>query len=439
MLVQKASFKLNGDSSKNSVTFVILMKLYLRLLRESVIMAWHALVVNKLRTILSLLGVTIGIFSIIAVFTAVDGLERSVKDSVNSLGSNVIYVQKWPWAFGKDFPWWKYWQRPVASIKEMDQLKQRNTLAENFAFMAFLGDVTLKSQFSSVENCNISLVSHEYANIANFNLKDGRYFTENESSGGAAIAIIGAAVADALFPNTGPIDKVVTVRGRKVHVIGVLLREGESIIGNSNDNTIIVPVNFARKFLDLRSERLNPLIMVEAKTGITNAELMDELRGNMRAIRRLRPAEEDNFALNETKLLSNQISNLFSVVTIAGWIIGGFSILVGGFGIANIMFVSVKERTPQIGIQKSLGAKNYFILFQFLTESVTLCMIGGALGIIVVFIISLIASAFGFDFPLTLKNILLGLSVSAIIGIISGSFPALKAAKLDPVEAIRAN
>ncbi|HOS47681.1 MAG TPA: ABC transporter permease [Bacteroidia bacterium] len=415
------------------------MKIYLRLLRESVIMAWHALVVNKLRTILSLLGVTIGIFAIIAVFTAVDGLENTIKGSVNSLGSNVIYVQKWPWVFGSDFPWWKYWQRPVASYKEMEQLKARNSLAEQMAFVAFINDATIKSGTNAVDNAEVDLVSHDYKDLTTFNLEQGRYFTENESMGGAPVAVIGADIADAILPGVDPIDKEITVKGRRVHVIGVFVREGESMLGKTKDKTVMVPVNFARKFLDIRSERLNPMIMVKGKEGVTNNELIDELRSNMRSIRRLRPSEDDSFALNETKLLSNQLGSLFHMLTVAGWIIGSFSILVGGFGIANIMFVSVRERTPIIGIQKSLGAKNYFILFQFLTESVILCVVGGGLGIFLVFIGSYLASFGGLDMPLSLANTVLGISVSVIIGIISGLLPAFQASQLDPVEAIRAN
>ena len=415
------------------------MKLIVRLIRESIIMAWHALVVNKLRTILSLLGVTIGIFAIITVFTAVDSMEANVKGSVEKLGNNVIYVQKWPWAFGGDYAWWKYWQRPVPTITEMQQLKERSQLAENMAFMAFLNGQTLKWQGNVVENCDITLTSHDYDKIAGFDLYDGRYFTEAESNGGYPVALVGYDVAMNLFPNTSALDKDITVKGRKAKVIGIFAKEGESLIGNTHDNTVIIPVNYGRKFIDIKTDRSGPMIMVKAIPNIANQELIDELRGNMRAIHRLRPMEEDDFALNETKLLSAQVGQLFGVVSLVGAIIGGFSILVGGFGIANIMFVSVRERTPIIGIQKSLGAKNYFILIQYLTESIILCLIGGLLGLLLVFFATLLAGNFGFEMAMSWRNVITGVSVSALIGVISGLFPAAAAARLDPVEAIRSN
>lgn len=409
-----------------------------RLIIESIVMAWHALVVNKLRTFLSLLGVTIGIFAIIAVFTAVDSMENSVKGSVEKLGNNVVQVQKWPWTFGSDYPWWKYWQRPVATIDEMGQLSERSLLIDNAAFMATVTVQSLRWQGNSVENCQMDLVSHDYDKVTSFDLVDGRYFTESESNGGYPVAIIGYEVARNLYPGISPIDKTIAGKGRKAKVIGVFAKEGESIIGNSRDNKVVIPANYGRKFVDIRSDRSDPRILVKAKVGVSNEELMDELRGHLRSIRRLRPREEDNFALNETKLLTAQVGQLFNVVSLVGGIIGGFSILVGGFGIANIMFVSVRERTPIIGIQKALGAKNYFILIQYLTESVLLCLIGGASGIFFVYLASLAAGSFGFEMSLSLKNILTGMGISALIGVVSGLFPAATAARLDPVEAIRA-
>jgi putative ABC transport system permease protein len=417
------------------------MFIYFRLFKESLLFALHALVVNKLRTFLSLLGITIGIFTIITVFTVVDALKTNVRNSVNSLGENVVYIQKWPWSFGKDYPWWKYWQRPLPGYSEMEELRPMIINAEAMAMMAFINSKTIKYRNNSIENADVTCVSHDWSLIRSFELQEGRYFTESESMGGRAIAILGSDVATNLFPEGNPIGKEITAVGRKFMVVGVFAHEGKSIIDNTNDNSVVIPINFARKILDIRSDRVNPFIMVKGMPGVTNAELIDELRGAMRSIRRLRPIEDDDFALNESVLLSKNLTEpILNIISIAGLIIGGFSVLVGGFGIANIMFVSVKERTNMIGIQKSLGAKNYFILLQFLAEAVFLCLIGGGIGLMIVFLLTYTASeAFSMDLLLTSGNIIFGLSISAIIGIFSGFVPAYTASQLDPVEAIRAN
>jgi len=298
-------------------------------------------------------------------------------------------------------------------------------------------NITVKYRNNDVENAYITAVSQDYDKIKSFELKEGRYFTESESNGGRPICIIGAEIAENLFPFKSPLDEEIIAKGRKVKIIGVFKKEGESIIGASMDNQVLIPVNYARNVVDVSSERAQPSIMVKGRPHVSNPELIDELKGIMRSVRKLRPREEDDFALNQSSLISAGLDGIFNILGKAGWIIGGFSILVGGFGIANIMFVSVKERTNIIGIQKSLGAKSYFILLQFLVESVVLCLIGGGIGLAIIFGGTLLVGAFDINIDLTLENIILGLSVSAIIGIISGFLPAMAASQMDPVEAIR--
>jgi putative ABC transport system permease protein len=413
--------------------------LVLRIINESIAFAWQALVVNKLRTILSLLGVTIGIFCIVTVFTIVDSLERNIKGSIESLGDNVVFVQKWPWSFGNDYPWWKYWQRPVASYSDLRAIDKNATLAHASCFKI---DAKKKLQYQSdaIENVSLEGVSHNYFLVNNLNLLNGRYFTEQESSGGTAVAILGYNLAETLFLQNEAIGRIIKIDGHKFQVIGVLKKEGESIFGNSNDNKVIFPINFARKLYKLDNESLNPTVMVKAKPLVTNEELINELTMILRAQRKLKPGMDDNFALNQTSMIAQGFSSIFDIINIAGFVIGGFSILVGGFSIANIMFVSVKERTSQIGIQKALGAKNYFILLQFLFESVFLCLIGGSAGMLLIFLLTALVSAVSeFDVSMSLFNILMGVSISVVIGIISGIFPSMIAAKLNPVDAMRSN
>ncbi len=414
--------------------------IFLGLFKESILFAINALVMNKLRTFLSLLGITIGIFAIIIVFTVVDSLESNLRKSVQSLGNDVVFIQKWPWAdMGPSFPWWKFMNRPVPEYNELNEILKRCEGAKSAAFLIST-QITLKYKSSSIENVTVVCASHQYESVKNFEIAEGRYFTEIESSAGRPVAIIGDVLAKALFPYQNPLGESIKINGAKVVVIGVFKKEGESILGGSPDTQVLVPVNYARSLVDVKNEDLDPQIMVKAKLGVSTDELIDELTGLMRSIRKLKPRADDDFALNQTSVISGQFDDLFGIVGIAGWIIGGFSILVGGFGIANIMFVSVKERTNIIGIQKSLGAKNYFILLQFLFESVFLSLIGGILGLLIVYLITLlVGDSFGMEITLTRSNIVLGFTISILIGVISGFVPAYGASQLDPVEAIRAN
>ncbi len=415
------------------------MRLYLRLFFESVIFAFQALIANKLRTLLSLLGITIGIFSIISVFTMVDSLERKVRASVSSLGSDVVFVQKWPWDFGSDYPWWKYWQRPHPTLEEKNELEKRSTFASGVAFMAS-AKKDLSSGSNVLESASVLAISNNYDKIKNIELSKGRYFSDIELKTGKNCILIGSSVEENLFFGLNSLDLDVKVFGRKYTVIGVLKKEGQSMLGESMDDQVLIPINNAINFIDISKENTNPTLMIEARQGVTNEQLKDELTGLLRSLRKLKPDTEDNFALNETSLLLNGFDQLFRVINISGSVIGFFSILVGGFGIANIMFVSVKERTNIIGIQKSLGAKNSFVLFQFLSEAIILCLLGGAIGLTLVFLISFFLSQMmDFEIMLSLKNILTGLLISLIIGLVSGIIPAYFASRLNPVDAIRSN
>lgn len=410
----------------------------LRQIKESVVYAFISLTVNKLRTFLSLLGITIGIFAIILVYSIVDSLEKNIRDSVSQLGDDVVYVQKWPWGGGGEYPWWKYLNRPVPLNKEMILVKKRSQFSDHVAFASSLGNATAKREGASAQGVQVMGVTYEYGDIWEFELREGRYFTELEMTAGRPYAIIGADIADGLFaPGESPIGQRITIQGTKLVVVGVFEKVGESLVGQSYDKMVIVPFTFARTVINTDRNDGN-IIMVSAKPGVSIDQLKDELTGIMRSIRRLRPGADDNFALNDPSLISNQLDSLFGVLGLVGTVIGGFSILVGGFGIANIMFVSVRERTNEIGIQKALGAKNFVVLIQYLTESVMLCLVGGGAGLLLVWAGAMAAARiFDFEIFLSLQNVVVGLTLSAAIGLISGFIPAWMASRLNPVDAIR--
>ena len=415
------------------------MKLYVRLLKEGFAFAFQALIVNKLRTFLSLLGVTIGIFAIVSVFTLVDSLERNIRGSIETLGTNIVFVQKWPWSFGGNYAWWEYMMRPEVKQEELKKVQERTTLASHAAYVIEFRR-TLKQGNSSIENQKLVAASKDYRHLRNFSLWKGRYFTDEEFRSGAPFCVIGARTAYDLFGIANPIGKRVKLGGKKATVIGVFEYEGESLINVSVDQETHIPIQFAKKLVNINDRRLGPRLMVKAKAGVPNEALIDELTGIMRSIRSLKPKQETNFALNEISILSEGFEGFFGFISLIGSVIGGFSILVGGFSIANIMYVSVKERTGIIGIQKSLGAKNAFILFQFLTESVVLTLLGGVFGLVLIFIITFGISSFtDYEITMSLKNVLTGVGLSIGIGLIAGLLPARTASRLDPVEAMRAN
>ncbi len=400
--------------------------------------ARQALRENLLRTTLSLLGVTVGIFAIIGVLTLVDTLDNSIRKSLSFLGNKVIYVEKWPWSFSDNYPWWKYYRRPYPTLAECEFLEQNLTWASAISIFDFKGGLTIKYKNNNVSSVLAQGISYRHNQVSDIDIKDGRYFTKAEIDRGVYVVILGANIAEELFDTQNPVGNFIKIKGIKFTVAGVIEKQGDNLLGTpSNDELCIMPYKTLAKVFATLKRGLSPTIAAKGfNTDRGLVELENEIKGMMRSYRGIRAAEEENFALNRPEAITSTLDNIIRILTIASWIIGGFSILIGGFGIVNIMIVSVKERTHIIGIQKSLGAENYFILLQFLFEAIFLSFLGGGVGVMLVSILS-VFSTDTFPIALTFKNVFLGLGISCSVGIISGIVPAISASLLDPVIAIR--
>lgn len=413
----------------------------LKILWNSFKMAMGELRVNKLRTFLSLFGITIGIFCIIGVLTLTGSLEYNIRKDLADLGDDVIYVQKWPWGGGGEYPWWKYMNRPVPEYKELKLIQEKVHSASYSSFDFESGGKKVEYGNDYMDGVNMMAVTHDFNQIQTLQILDGRYFAATESNNGGNVAILGYTIWDGLFSTPeNALGKVVKVAGRDVKVIGVLKRKGESMVGGIGyDNAIILPYRFARTIVDERRNG-DPYILVKARPGVSLDQLKDELKAVLRAQHRLKPAEEDDFALNEISSANESLNEMFMTINLVGLMIAIFSLLVGSFGIANIMFVTVKERTNIIGLKMAIGAKRKVILMEFLLESVFLSLFGGLIGLMLVYMLTLAINATGsFEMVLSIKTIIRGMSVSLIVGVLAGFIPAYFASKLDPVVAIRSN
>ena len=414
------------------------MLVYLRLLKESFSFALNALRNNKLRTFLSLLGVTVGIFSIIAVLAAVDSLDKTITSQLSSLDSNTMYLASF--SFGPtDVPRWKRETFDEISYNEFKTLQSSIGDAEHIALQKFVKRENIRYESEQVNSVNTVVVSHEFSDIQVLQFEKGRFYNESESNSGKAVVVIGSEIAKALFGDFEPLGKKVRLYGQKFTVIGVVKKEGSGLFGDSNDESIFLPANYIRNRYGDNNASIRNIVIIKPKEDADIDGLKAEIIQVLRNKRGIKPDEINSFFITVVAGLQNLIDGIISSLNLIGWVISGFSLLVGGFGIANIMFVSVKERTNLIGIQKSLGAKNKFILFQFLFEAVILAVVGGLVGLFLVWIGTIIGSSLteDFEFVLSPQNMALGFFISSVIGLISGVIPALRASRLDPVEAIR--
>lgn len=411
----------------------------LEIVTSSFKMALQELWKNKLRAFLSLFGITIGIFCIIGVLATVNSLEYNIQSEIKSLGTNTIYVDKWEYSVGggPDYPWWKYVKRPSPKFDELEQIKQRTPTVDHVAFIISAND-NIESGGNVLSGSLIYGITPEFPDVQPVEIQYGRFMTAAEFEQGSNTVAIGNDIAVQLFGNEErALGKIISVRHKQAIVTGIIKKQGAQMLGGWQfDKCVLLTYRFARNLIDER--RADPLIIVKGRDEINSKILKDDLTGSMRSIRKLSPTQEDNFSLNDINDFSDAMSQAFVSINIGGWAIAALSLIVGMFGVANIMFVTVKERTGQIGLKKAVGAKSSIILTEFLLESAFLCIIGGITGLLLVFALTKIVTVV-FHFPIFIStgNMLMAIGICIIVGVLAGIIPASQAARMNPVEAIR--
>jgi putative ABC transport system permease protein len=415
------------------------MRRTIEIVYSSLKMALQELWKNKLRTFLSLFGITIGIFCIIGVMATLGSLEHNIQAEIKSFGTNTIYVDKWDYSQGGDgqYPWWKFIKRPVPKFEQLEQIMQRTGSAKYAAFK-INRQADVEYEDNTLKDVLIYGMSEDFNNIQSVDIRYGRYLSASEFQQGSSVCVIGNEIAELLFINPErALGKSIQVKGKTLLVIGVIKKQGNQMLGGWQlDQAVITAYRFGRMIMDERNSQ--PLILVQGLDNVTNVVLKDDLRGAMRAINKLSPTQDDNFSLNDVNEWSKAFEQAFSGINIGGMIIGGISLVVGLFGVANIMFVSVKERTSQIGLKKAIGAKSRIILVEFLLESAFLCLIGGVIGLALVFgLTKLLTNAFHFPIYISTANLVWAVGICFVVGVLAGIIPAVIAARMNPVVAIR--
>ncbi|MGQ9798415.1 MAG: ABC transporter permease [Ignavibacterium sp.] len=401
--------------------------------KEGLMIALRAIASNKIRSMLTMLGIFIGVTVVVTMSTAIKGIDNSFQQGISSLGSDVLYIDKWAWF--SNVEWWKMRNRKNITMEEFERFKN---LAKLPAAVAPVTNTvqTVKYQERRVENVFINGSNADYVKTTNFTFSEGRFYSEIESNASRQVAVIGSEIAKKLFPNISPLDKTIKIGGENYRVVGVLAEQGSFILGPWNpDNQVYVPIGTI--FKNFASNRFRSItINVRAAGPALVEETKAEAEGVMRKVRGLAYDKENDFSINQQEGLQENYNSIVGVIQIAGLFITGLSLFVGAIGIMNIMFVSVKERTKEIGLRKAIGAKRRTILAQFLLESSVICLVGGLAGLVAAVLLSMLINQF-IPTSIQIGSVILGIGISLLTGVLSGFAPAYTAAKMDPVEALR--
>lgn len=414
------------------------MKRFLYEFSESVRIAATQIRANKMRSVLTALGVIIGVVAVTLMGTAIRGIDKGFANSLALLGDDVLYVQKWPWGPVED--WWNYVNRPNLAPEHADKLN-RVIESTNNSLLAFAVPVVGRGSVIKVGDAKVSGVftigtTAPYAQMTGTEYKEGRLFNETEAESGAQVCVLGYDVAEALLPNRDPIGETVLISGQPFKVVGVFAKQGEFLGMFSFDNQAVIPLKaFQKHFSTRRGAEIR--VKVLDKTQLAAAK--DELTGAMRRVRAQLPGERNNFNINEQEAFKAQLDPVKGTIATIGFVITGLALFVGAIGIMNITFVSVKERTKEIGTRKALGARRRSILLQFLIEAVSISLIGGLAGLALTMVLVQVAvQAFpSFPVSISLGIVALAVGTSVFAGVAAGFVPALGASRLDPVVALR--
>jgi putative ABC transport system permease protein len=406
---------------------------------EAIRIALSQIRANKMRSALTALGVIIGIVAVTLMGTAIRGIDIGFDRSLSMLGDDVIYVQKWPWHNVED--WWNYVNRPSMRPQDATQLNAIIAATPNseleVAVFADARSTSIKAGGASVSGVFTRGTTADYGRIVTTDFDEGRLFSDTESEAARQVCVLGYDVAHALFPGRSSLDQTVIIQGQPFKVIGVLSKQGSFLGLFSFDNQALMPLGAYRKYFGIRDENTELQVKIRDKNRVSQAS--DEIQGDMRRVRGLVPGERDNFSVNEGQAFKQQLDPIKQGIAFAGLFVTGLSLFVGAIGIMNITFVSVRERTKEIGTRKALGARRRTILLQFLIEAVSICAVGGVAGLGVTYFLSIAVKAAMPSFPLVFSAslVLTSMFVAIMTGIVSGFVPALGASRLDPVVALR--
>ncbi|MBP9211969.1 MAG: ABC transporter permease [Bacteroidetes bacterium] len=399
--------------------------------KEGLGISFQAIRANKMRSVLTTLGIVIGIVSVTLMGTAIEGMSRSFNEMVSKIGADVLFVQKFSW-FSSQEDFEASRNRKNIDLKQFRAVRDQGT---TLAAVSPLTGTRLPIKYRSLSSDGIIAigVNDQYVQVGGLNMEMGRFFSQAESNGDRPVVVLGYTVAEKLFPNETPLGKIVKLGSHSFRVVGVVAKQG-SFLGMNMDDRVYLPItNFLQKFSNVRR---GMDIHVKAANINDLENTKEELRGILRKVRGVKPGAKDDFAINQQEMFIQTFNQIGGVIAGIGLFITALSLFVGAIGIMNIMFVSVTERTKEIGIRKAIGAKRSTILIQFLIESAALALLGGIIGIIISYPLSLLINQIlPTSMPLSVVGIALGISV--LVGVVSGFLPANRAAKMDPVEALR--